>query len=101
MLSKLLAAAAVIVATQVPALAAPRLHCLSRNEQRSAIASGHVISLAQARRSLHQRGKGELVRARLCRDGGHLVYHLTLLPRDGKVQRVTVNAENGKVMGER
>jgi uncharacterized membrane protein YkoI len=96
----LLAMAAMVAGLQAPASAATRLHCLSRNEQRAAIAAQHAIPLAAARRSLRHRAKGELVRARLCRDGSHLVYLLTLLPRDGKVRRVTINAENGKVMGE-
>jgi uncharacterized membrane protein YkoI len=95
-----LVGAAIVVISQMPASAAARLHCLSRNEQRAAIASGHAVPLAAARRSARHRAAGELVRARLCREGGHLVYLLTVLPRDGKVRRVTVNAENGKVVSD-
>lgn len=98
---QLLAALVFVVASQLPTSAAAKLHCLSRNEQRAAIASGEAVPLAKARRSLRHRVSGELVRARLCREGSHLVYLLTVLPRDGKVRRVTVNAENGKVVSER
>jgi hypothetical protein len=95
-----IAAGMLLVASPMPASAAPRLHCLSRNEQRAAIASGAVVTLARARRSLRQRGiKGELVRARLCRTTHHhLIYLLTLLPRDGRVRRATINAATGKLV---
>jgi uncharacterized membrane protein YkoI len=96
----LIAAGMLLLAAPMPASGGPRLHCLSRNEQRAAIASGSVVSLARARRSLRQRGiKGELVSARLCRTTHqHLIYLLTLLPRDGKVRRATVNAATGKLV---
>jgi uncharacterized membrane protein YkoI len=83
-----------------PAAAAPeRRHCLSRAEQRAAIASGQAIPLAAARRILRQRMGGELVRARLCHDSNRLIYLLTVLSRDGKVRQVTVDATNGTVIG--
>jgi uncharacterized membrane protein YkoI len=98
---KLLVVGALLAASQMPASAANKVHCLSRNEQRAAIAAGEAVSLAKARRAVPRRIAGELVRARLCREGSHLVYLLTLLHRDGKVRRVTINAENGKVVSER
>ena len=102
---KFAATAAFVLALQAPALmpasAAPRLHCLSRNEQRAAIADGRAVSLATARRNLRARVAGELVRARLCQQGDRLVYLLTVLPRDGKVRNVTIDAGNGTVVGER
>jgi uncharacterized membrane protein YkoI len=52
-------------------------------------------------RSLGNRGRGELVRARLCQDKERLVYHLTVLPRDGKVRRAIVDASNGTLVSER
>jgi len=39
-----------------------------RAEQRTAIADGHAIPLAVARRMLRQKMGGELVRARLCHE---------------------------------
>lgn len=92
---------ALLAPALTPASAAPRLHCLSRNEQRAAIADGRAVSLATARRNLRRRIPGELVRARLCQEGGRLVYQLTVLPRDGKVKHVTIEAKNGTVVGER
>jgi uncharacterized membrane protein YkoI len=72
----------------------PQLQCLTRAEQRAAIAAGEAIPLAAAR----QRASGELVRARLCRDSRRLIYLLTVLARDGKVRQVTVDATNGTVI---
>ena len=42
-----------------------------------------------------------MVRARLCHRGGRLVYVLTLLARNGKVTRATVDAANGSVISGR
>jgi uncharacterized membrane protein YkoI len=39
-----------------------------------------------------------VVRARLCEGGKGLVYMLTVLSRDGKVARVTVDATSGSVL---
>ena len=77
------------------AAAEERLQCLTRAEQRAAIAAGEAIPLAAAR----QRASGELVRARLCRDSRRLIYLLTVLARDGKVRQVTVDATSGMVIG--
>ena len=85
----------------LPAAAQEQSRCLSRAEQRAAIAAGQAIPLATARQMLRQRmsGAGELVRARLCHESGRLVYRLTVLPRDGKVRQVTIDATNGTVIG--
>jgi uncharacterized membrane protein YkoI len=39
-----------------------------------------------------------VVRARLCESQNGLVYMLTVLARDGKVTRVTVDATSGSVL---
>lgn len=88
---------ALVLAT--PASAEPQRRCMSRNEQRVAIAEGKAVPLATARRAVRQYQPGELVRARLCREGDRLIYVLTVLPRDGKVRRITVDATNGTVVG--
>ena len=77
------------------AAAQERPQCLTRAEQRAAIAAGEAIPLAAAR----QRATGELVRARLCRDSRRLIYLLTVIARDGKVRQVTVDATSGMVIG--
>jgi uncharacterized membrane protein YkoI len=82
-----------------PAVADEQPRCLSRAEQRTAIADGQAIPLGVARRMLRQKMGGELVRARLCHETNRLIYLLTVLTRDGKVMRVTVDATNGTVIG--
>ena len=76
--------------------------CLNKDAQRTAIAEHRAIPLAEAMKTVRPRHKGELVRARLCQgqDGG-LVYVLTLLARNGKVTRATVDANSGNLISGR
>ena len=98
MLALALASAFLTVLLSSAVEAAERPHCVSRAEQRAAIAAGQAIPLAAARGMLRQRMGGELVRARLCHDASRLIYLLTVLARDGKVRQVTVDATNGTVI---
>jgi hypothetical protein len=76
--------------------------CLSKAEQRAALAAHQAISLANAIRSLRAQGRrAEVVRARLCRDGDRLVYLLTLLGRSGRVWAVHVDAVSGELIAGR
>lgn len=87
-----------LLAAPTLAADAPR-SCLSKAEQRAAVASHRTIPLARVIKSLRDHGsRGELVRARLCRRGEGLVYVLTLLPRSGKVIRTTVDAASGELI---
>jgi uncharacterized membrane protein YkoI len=77
----------------------PRHACLSKAEQRAAVASHRAISLARAIKAAAKHvHHGEVLRARLCHDGERLVYELTLLARNGKVKRADVDAENGMLI---
>jgi uncharacterized membrane protein YkoI len=90
---------ALLAMLSLPAAAQEQPRCLSRAEQRAAIAAGQAIPLATARQMLRQRMGGELVRARLCHESGRLIYRLTVLARDGKVRQVSIDATNGTVIG--
>jgi uncharacterized membrane protein YkoI len=82
--------------------AGPTEHaCLDQKERKAAEESGKVIHLAAAMRAARKRAPGTLVQARLCRGKDGLVYVLTVLARDGKVARLTVDAVKGTVVGER
>jgi uncharacterized membrane protein YkoI len=87
------------MAVEPAAGAAPRV-CLNRAEQRAAVTDRKAVPLASAIKSLRDRGaqRGEVVRAELCSRGEKLVYVLTLLARNGKVTRATVDAANGEPM---
>jgi uncharacterized membrane protein YkoI len=100
-LVKVAAAAAALVAFVSSASAEEQRRCLSKEEQRSAIADRRAVPLAVALRALRRRVPGEVIRARLCQDQDRLIYLLTVLSRDGKVKRASVDAANGAVVGER
>jgi uncharacterized membrane protein YkoI len=92
---------AVPAAQPHPEVAAPQHACLDQKERRAAEESGKVIHLAAAMRAARKRAPGTLVQARLCRGKDGLVYVLTVLARDGKVTRLTVDAVKGTLVGER
>ena len=92
--------AAGLAAALLPASAAERDRCLSPQERRAQVAAHAVIPLSKAIRALRVR-RAEVVRASLCDRGGRLVYVLTVLGRDGKVMRATIDAGNGAVIGRR
>lgn len=87
-----------------PAMAASRVHrtCLNKAEQRAAVASHRAIRLSEALKfARHYGRRGELLRARLCHRGDGLVYVLTLLARNGKVTRTSIDAANGELINAR
>lgn len=94
----LLIAAAWPAGAASPAAGAERDRCLSPEERRAKIASRQVVPLARAIRATKAR-RAEVVRASLCERDGKLVYLLTVLLRDGKVARVSVDAGSGTVIG--
>jgi hypothetical protein len=88
-----------------PAVAAdqPRAVCLNKDAQRAAVANHEAVPLAQAIVTVRAapNRRAEVVRARLCKSDKGLVYVLTLLARNGKVTRVTIDAANGAVISGR
>ena len=81
---------------------APEPSCLTKAEQRAAVAANKAIPLAQAIKSLRNHGqRAEVVRARLCRHDETLVYVLTLLGHSGKVISVNVDAGSGEPLTSR
>jgi len=98
---RFVATAALLLALITPGQAEERARCLTRDQQRAAIADKRAVPLATAIRTI-RRTPREVVNARLCEQSGRLVYLLTVLARDGKVRRATVDASNGTVLaGER
>jgi uncharacterized membrane protein YkoI len=95
-------AALIALSAPATAIAAESRSCLTKSEQRAAIARGEAVTLAAAIRAVRGsvRGKGarEVVKARLCRQKNGLVYLLTVLARNGKVTHAVVDAASGKVV---
>lgn len=85
--------------------AADEQGCLTKDEQRAAITNGQAVTLATAIRAARVSVRGrtgkEVVKARLCREEGTLRYVLTVLSKDGKVTRTSVDASSGKVVDAR
>jgi hypothetical protein len=71
--------------------------CLDQRERHAE--AGKFIPLAAAMRAARTRMPGTVVRARLCHGPEGLVYVLTVLARDGKVARLTVDAVKGTLVG--
>jgi uncharacterized membrane protein YkoI len=69
--------------------------CLSPEQRRAAIANRQAIPLAKALRTAKAHIGGEVVRARLCKEGNELVYVLTVLAHDGKVTLATIDSTSG------
>jgi hypothetical protein len=99
-LAAALSIAVPISAVPTPGLAAEPTHCLSGDEQRAAIVNGKTVPIATVIHSLHRAPK-DVIKAQLCQEPDRLIYKLTLLGRDGKVKRETVDATSGAVVGER
>ena len=72
--------------------------CLSPEQRRAAIATRQAIPLGKALRAAKARLGGEVVRARLCKEGKELVYVLTVLAHDGKVTVATVDGTSGALI---
>jgi uncharacterized membrane protein YkoI len=75
------------------------VHCLDQKERKAESDANHLVRLSAAMRVVRTRMPGTVVRARLCRDNDELVYVLTVLARDGKVARLTVDAVKGTLVG--
>jgi uncharacterized membrane protein YkoI len=84
-----------------PDVAAPQHACLDQKERKAVEESGKIIHLAAAVRAARKRAPGSLVQARLCHGKDGLVYVLTVLARDGRVARLTVDAVKGTLAGQR
>lgn len=76
----------------------PEPGCLSSGDATEAVTMHKVVSpgeaLVGARRAVPD---AEVLRASLCRSADALVYRITVLRRDGRIVRVTVDAPSGKV----
>jgi uncharacterized membrane protein YkoI len=75
--------------------------CLNAEQRRAAIAGRQAVPLTKAIHSAKSRLKGDIVNARLCEHGKDLVYVLTVLARDGKVTRASIDGASGSFLHER
>jgi uncharacterized membrane protein YkoI len=78
------------------ASAAERKSCLSPDERRAVIAAHKAVPLSHAMHVVKAKVRGDVVKARLCRQARGLVYVLTVLAQDGKVTQARVDAADGQ-----
>jgi len=76
-------------------------HCLSPQERRDAVAGKQAVPLARAVSAVRRSVPGDVVRAQLCRNDKGLVYMLTVLSRNGKVTRATLDATSARLLDRR
>jgi uncharacterized membrane protein YkoI len=86
-----------VAAVQI-AVAEPR-RCLSGEERRALVRSHKLVPLAKAISRVRAHYPGDLVAVRLCQEGKHFLYVLTVLPHNGKVVNASVDAATGALVG--
>ncbi|MBV9629357.1 MAG: PepSY domain-containing protein [Xanthobacteraceae bacterium] len=89
----------VLLIAAVQLAAADPRRCLSGEERRTAVRSHKLVPLAKAISRVRAHYPGDLVAVRLCQEGKHLLYVLTVLPRSGKVVTASVDAATGVLVG--
>jgi uncharacterized membrane protein YkoI len=70
--------------------------CLSDAELRDLVNSGQIVPQIYAFRTARNQTGGEVVRASLCPKEAGLVYMITTLSKDGKLNRIDISAVTGK-----
>jgi hypothetical protein len=70
--------------------------CLTDAELRDLVNSGQIIPQIYAFRTARNQIGGEVVRASLCPKETGLVYIITTLTKDGKLNRIDINAVTGR-----
>ena len=100
-----------LVVSAVPALAFekaavlaqgyPADGCMARREAKATVMSGGAVRLRSVVGAAEQAANGEMINAELCRQGGQLIYVITVLSTSGKVVYVTLDATSGQLIGTR
>jgi uncharacterized membrane protein YkoI len=91
-----------LAATSLPGSADMALAqgCLSSREARSAVQSGQAAPLSKMLKQIKAATGGEILPTpQLCNSGGQLVYIVKVLKPDGQVEKLTVNAASGSILG--
>jgi len=98
MVSRFVLTVLLLTAAVQLAAAEPR-RCLSGEERRALVRSHKLVPLAKAISRVKAHYPGDLVAVRLCQEGKHFLYVLTLLPHNGKVVNASVDAATGALVG--
>ena len=88
----------IVLAASPPSTA--QAACLDNAQAQSAVAGGEASPLRSIWGNISRSVSGNLIGSKLCRDGGRLVYVITV--RDGgQVRTVTADARSGAVISVR
>jgi uncharacterized membrane protein YkoI len=68
---------------------------------RDAVKSGKVKPLGDVLRMVSERAPGDVLRVKLNRSGGQLIYRITILTDEGRYREVVVNAQSNRVVSMR
>jgi uncharacterized membrane protein YkoI len=101
-LARLALSAGLIAAVATHASAADARTCYGPEDTRAHVAKQRLVGLSDIVRSAGgATDRRELISARLCETNGNFVYIIALLDRNGRVQRITVDARSGDVINHR
>ena len=94
----ILAASAALVCSAVArgAETAPAMECYTVAQSREKIAQHGLADPLPLLRKAGAEHQGEPLAARLCRNGEVFIYDITVMRRDGRIERVPINAADGK-----
>jgi len=98
MVSRFVLTVLLLVAAVQLAAAEPRRR-LSGEERRALVRSHKLVPLAKAISRVRAHYPGDLVAVRLCQEGKHFLYVLTVLSHNGKVVNASVDAATGALVG--
>ena len=81
--------------------AAAETACFTAEEARDHVQKLGLVALHDVVRSARGAGHADLISARLCETNGNMVYMITMLGREGKVTRLTIDARTGNLINNR
>jgi len=76
--------------------APPATECYTVAQTREKIAQHGLADPVPLLRKAGAENQGEPLAARLCKNGEVFIYDITVMKRDGRIERVPINAANGK-----
>lgn len=91
-----------IALSALPAYAADRaeMACLSMAEARAVAVEEGVLPLSEAVQAARKTAPGIIISAELCRMHGNLVYVFALMAEEGRVRRVTIDAQHSGISSQ-
>ena len=74
-----------------------QVSCLNDSEARNEVQAHKLVSVQNAVTVARERAKGDLLSAHLCRQASGFVYQISILGRNGRVDRLRIDASNGHI----